>query len=109
MATTTTTAIAEAQKIIDRIKLGALDPASVMAIVKNASKTSDPVQVLALIAAGPDGVLGTPDDLIPPETVAKLRTLVDSDIAKDIVAYIEMSGIMGSVKTAAGRLGCCGV
>ena len=109
MATTVAVAVTEAQKIIDRIKQGSVDPASIMAIVKDASKTSDPVQVLTMIAAGPDGVLGTSDDIIPPETIAKLRTLVDSDIAKDIVSYIETSGILGTVKSAAGRLGCCGV
>lgn len=55
-------------------------------IVKAAtSTTTDAVRALEAFAAGKDGVLGTPDDTIDPNTLVILSDLIDSGLAHKIV------------------------
>lgn len=55
-------------------------------------------EVLKTIAAGQDGVHGTPDDLISQATLQKLLVLVDSDLLTDVLRTVRQTAL---------KLPCC--
>lgn len=56
-------------------------------------QSQDPKAMLAAIAAGQDGIPGTPDDLISQETLFKLQVLLDSTILDDLIADIQETSV----------------
>lgn len=43
------------------------------------------IKVLDNISAGNDGIIGTDDDILPQETVAAMRTILDGKLIEDII------------------------
>ncbi len=67
-------------------------------VVKAAEKklsTADVLEALKEFAAGKDGVLGTADDTVDPETLEVLSDLIESGLAQKIVtlARVEASKV----------------
>lgn len=61
------------------------------------------VKVLDKVAAGQDGVLGTADDIISPEVLANLKTLLETKMATDIINMLNSLNLnVESIKTK-----CC--
>ena len=83
-------------------------PTSVVAIIKLVTRaTSSKAEALAALhrlAAGPDGVSGTSDDIIPQEAVSALTFLVNSGVAEDIVALVAPLFPFSHVLRIVGRL-----
>jgi|LakMenEpi03Aug12_release.lakeMendotaPanAssembly.Ray.scaffolds.fasta_scaffold237089_2 hypothetical protein len=50
------------------------------------------VHVLNIVARGQDGIEGTPDDVIPPDVLKKLRTLLIDDLVEDILVLSSAPG-----------------
>lgn len=61
--------------------------------------------VIAVIAKGVDGVLGTPDDLIPPATLNMLLTLLHNGVVQDMVQWA--ADISTAKKRPIAWLRCC--
>ena len=82
-----------AADVISKIKAGKIDPANAIAIVKHVADAvrgdrDAAVEILGVIAKGPDGVAGTPDDIFPPETLAQLRVLLDSNLVGQLTTAL---------------------
>ena len=78
-----------ADKIIQHIQEGTLDPGNALDIIKHVSKLvrgdkDAAVDIIETIAAGRDTVLGTADDCIPPDTVKLLKLLLESDMVSQL-------------------------
>lgn len=87
--------------VIDAIRSGKINPSNAFDIIAHVTKaargdTEAALQAIDDLAKGPDGVLGTADD-IPPATIATLRALVDSGIVRQAVSHV--------AKTT--QKGCC--
>ena len=61
------------------------------------------IQAFERIAAGADGVAGTKDDLIPSETVAKIKLLLDNQL---LDGFVEILADGTAQKVAASCFGC---
>lgn len=46
------------------------------------------IQTLEDISAGPDGVLGTPDDIIPPHVLEAAKALIECNLISDTIDLI---------------------
>ena len=73
-----------------RAHLKAYPPASALDVIRAAKLVTkgphvDVVHVLNIVARGQDGIEGTPDDVIPPDVLKKLRTLLMDDLVEDIL------------------------
>lgn len=84
-----------AQETIDRVVsvLSASDaPTGAVGIIQAVARASatkeDAIAMLRLLAAGRDGLPGTPDDLLSPETVDILAYLIQRDVAAGIVDLV---------------------
>lgn len=74
---------------------------SAMAIVKKGMELMDKykqlsgkekkdllIKVLENISAGNDGIIGTDDDILPPDTVASIKTILEGKLVEDIIDTI---------------------
>jgi hypothetical protein len=78
-----------ARKIIEDIKNGSIDSRNALDIVKKVAKAvrgdkEAAVEVIEILARGPDAVAGTADDYIPQETVAILNVLLESALVSQL-------------------------
>lgn len=78
-----------AKKIIQDIENGSVDPTDALDIIKKVAKIvrgdkEAAVDVIEILARGPDKILGTPDDLIPPQTVKQLKALLDTALVAQL-------------------------
>jgi len=78
-----------AKKIIQEIEKGTVDPTDALDIVKKVAKIvhgdkEAAVDVIDILARGHDKILGTPDDLIPPQTVKQLKALLDTALVAQL-------------------------
>lgn len=78
-----------AQKIIRDIKNGTIDSDNAIDIVKAVAKTvrgdkEAAVEVIELLARGPDAIVGTPDDYISAQTIAVLKMLLDTALVSQL-------------------------
>lgn len=65
------------------------------------------VQVLRDVAKGPDGILGTPDDLMDTTTLAELTQLVQTSFLQHLVAMLEDARTPGVWTQIARRVPFC--
>ena len=56
------------------------------------------LEVLEKVAKGPDGVLGTADDIIPPAVMEEAIVLLQTNMASDFITAIVGNGMPESVK-----------
>jgi hypothetical protein len=80
-----------------RAHLKAYPPASALDVIRAAKLVTkgchvDVVHVLNIVARGQDGIEGTPDDVIPPDVLKKLRTLLIDDLVEDILVLSSAPG-----------------
>lgn len=78
-----------AKKIISEIEHGSLDATDALEIIKRVAKIvhgdkEAAVDVIHILARGPDKILGTPDDVIPPQTVKQLKALLDTALVAQL-------------------------
>ena len=78
-----------ADTIIRYIQEGRLDPTNAIDIVKKVARLvrgdkEAAVEVIELLARGPDGILGTEDDYIPQDTVNVLKMLLDTALVSQL-------------------------
>ncbi len=100
-----------ADKVRAMSKNREFNSASAIEIVRAVGRVSarwDIVEaVVEEIAKGPDGVIGTDDDLIPQKTLESLRALLDHGVVKDITDWI--SGVEAAGPTQAPSTGLLGL
>ncbi len=78
-----------AKKIIHEIESGHINSTDAIEIIKRVAKIvhgdkEAAVDVITLLARGPDKILGTPDDIIPPQTVKQLKALLDTALVAQL-------------------------
>lgn len=78
-----------AKKIISEIQSGNIDATDALDIIKRVAKIvhgdkEAAVDIIEILARGPDKILGTPDDIIPPETVKQLKALLDTALVAQL-------------------------
>ena len=79
-----------AKQIMAQIQSGELAPGNVVEIVKTIAKAvrgdrEAAVEVVDLVSRGPDGVRGTPDDLLPLATTEALKALLNNALVGQLV------------------------
>ena len=79
-----------AAQIIAQLQDGTLRPGQVVEIVKAVAKAvrgdrEAAVKVVDLVSRGPDGVPGTPDDLLPLATTEALKALLNNALVGQLV------------------------
>lgn len=80
-----TAASSMAATVIANIKKGTLNPTNAIDIVKHVADLvrgdrEAAIEILSVVARGPDGISGTTDDVFPPATLSQIRTLLDNDL-----------------------------
>jgi hypothetical protein len=80
------------KRILLDIQNGKINPNSAMALIKAATTYAKGdreavMDIMDILARGPDGVSGTSDD-IPESTLKIVRFLLDSDVLYDIVTEL---------------------
>lgn len=78
------------------IKTGKINPSNIVTLVKAVTKyakgdTEASMEILEIIAKGPDGIHGTADD-IPESTIAVLRAVLNTGIVPDLIAELSKKG-----------------
>ncbi len=79
-----------ADTIIKEIKEGKLQPGDVITIVKHVAKAvkgdkEAAIEAINTLSRGADGIDGTPDDIIPLNTAAALRALLNNALVGQLV------------------------
>lgn len=74
------------------IKRGAINPNNIINIIKAVAKyakgdSEASMEILDLVARGPDGIKGTADD-IPESTLVVLRAVLNTGIVPDLIAEL---------------------
>jgi hypothetical protein len=79
-------------RLYQDIKSGKINPTNIVNIIKAVSKyakgdSEASMEILELVARGPDGIQGTEDD-IPQSTLVVLRAVLQTGIVPDLIAEL---------------------
>jgi hypothetical protein len=88
-----------AADIASKIRAGKIDPTNAIAIVKHVADVAHgdreaAIDMLTVIANGADGISGTADDVFPPQTLAQLRTLLESQLVGQLTTALASKKIL---------------